>query len=480
MGKVTGFKEINRHKMRKDAVEERVKHFKEFEHTLSEDEARDEGARCMECGVPFCHSEHGCPVDNLIPEWNDLIYRGHWEQAIQNLHSTNNFPEFTGRLCPAPCESACTLGIINPPVYIKSIERAIIDYAYDEGWVEPLPAKELSGKTIAIIGAGPAGMACAQQLARAGHTVTLFEKNQEIGGLMRYGIPDFKMEKWRIDRRRKQMQAEGVVFKTGVHVGVDIKMSDLKNDFDALVLSGGSEQPRDLPVEGRQSKGIHFAMEFLTCQNKINAKESIENPVTAKNKHVIVIGGGDTGSDCVGTSNRQGAKSVTQIELFPKPPVERPVQTPWPLYPQTLKTTTSHEEGVVQKWSIQTKGFKADKKGNVKSIYGCEVEFKNGKFSDMPGTDFSWPADLVLLAMGFVHPVKDGMIDELAQMGMKINKRGNVSARFGTDPGDFETSIPGVFACGDMRRGQSLIVWAISEGRKCAAEIHRQILAKNI
>ena len=477
MGKVTGFKEINRHKMRKDPVPERIKHYKEFEHTLEDSEAQEEAARCMDCGVPFCHSSYGCPVDNLIPEWNDLVYRGHWKQALHNLHSTNNFPEFTGRLCPAPCESACTLGITNPPVYIKSLERAIIDNAYDEGWVEPLPPKVHTGKKIAVVGSGPAGMACAQQLARAGHSVTLYEKNQYIGGLMRYGIPDFKMEKWRIERRARQMKAEGVVIKTGVHVGKDISIRELREKSDVLVLSGGSEKPRDLPVPGREAKGIYFAMEFLTCQNRLNAGEDVAEVITAKDKHVIVIGGGDTGSDCVGTSNRQGAKSVTQLELFPKPPLERPPESPWPLYPRTYKFTTSHEEGVIQKFGVATKGFKKNAEGQVSAIYGNEVRFENGKFVDVAGSEFEWPADLVLLAMGFVHPMRDGMLADLEKEGLEFDERGNVKASFGTEEGSFATSIPKVFACGDMRRGQSLIVWAISEGRKCAAEINRQIEA---
>ncbi|MCB1174452.1 MAG: glutamate synthase subunit beta [Leptospiraceae bacterium] len=477
MGKVTGFKEINRHKMRRDPVEERILHYSEFEHRLNDDDAKDEGARCMDCGIPFCHSEHGCPVDNLIPEWNDLVYRGHWKQALDNLHSTNNFPEFTGRLCPAPCESACTLGITNPPVHIKSIERAIIDNAYDEGWVEPMPAPFQREQKIAIIGGGPAGMACAQQLVRAGYQVTLFEKNQSIGGLMRYGIPDFKMEKWRIERRVQQMRSEGLVLKTGVHVGLDISVSEIRDQFDVMVLAGGSEQPRDLPVPGRELRGVHFAMDFLTRQNRIIGGEEVNDPISARGKHVIVIGGGDTGSDCVGTSRRQGASSITQIELFPEPPAERTADMPWPTYPRTLKTSSSHEEGCERKWAVMTKGFKGNADGQLTAIFGNEVKFERGQFVDIPGTEFEWPADLVFLAMGFVHPVHEGMIGDLQKSGLELDARGNVKASFGTVKGSFQTTIPGVFSCGDMRRGQSLIVWAISEGRKCAAEIHRQIEA---
>lgn len=475
MGKVTGFKEISRHKMVKDAPAERVKHYKEFEHTLDDQSVQDEGARCMDCGIPFCHGDTGCPVDNLIPEFNDLVYRGHWKQALDNLHSTNNFPEFTGRLCPAPCESACTLGITNPAVYIKSIERAIIDQGFSEGWVAPRPPEKMSGKKVAVIGAGPAGLACAQELARAGHAVTLYEKNEKPGGLMRFGIPDFKMEKWHIDRRVEQMQAEGVTFQCNVNVGVDIQVKELRSKFDALVLAGGSEYPRDLPITGRDSKGVYFAMDFLTRQNRINAGIPVGDPISAKDKHIIVIGGGDTGSDCVGTSNRQGAKSVTQLEIFGEPGIDRPTDTPWPLYPRILRTSSSHEEGVMRRWAVSTKEFKANDKGELVAIIGNEVKFEDGKLIDVAGTEFEWPADLVFLAMGFVHPVKEGMLQQLIDEGMELDQRGNVKADFGRTPGCFETTVPGVFTCGDMRRGQSLIVWAISEGRKCALEVDRQL-----
>ncbi|MCG6146209.1 glutamate synthase subunit beta [Leptospira bandrabouensis] len=475
MGKPTGFLEFKKEYLQKIEPKERVKNYKEFEKPFPEAIAKDQGARCMDCGIPFCHGETGCPVDNLIPEFNDFVYRGRWKEAWENLSKTNNFPEFTGRLCPAPCESACTLGIIEPPVSIKSIERTIIDRAWEEGWVIPQPPVSKSGKKVAVVGSGPAGLAAGQQLARAGHTVTIFEKNDRIGGLLRYGIPDFKMEKRHIDRRMKQMEAEGVTFKTNVNVGVDITAKQLLADFDAVVLACGSEVPRDLPVEGRNSKGVHFAMEFLSKNNKHVAGDDIEI-INAKDKHVIVIGGGDTGSDCVGTSNRHGAKSVTQIELFPEPPKERDVSTPWPLYPKMLRTSTSHEEGVNRRWAVSTMGFKSNEKGEVTAIYGSEVKEENGKFSPIPGTEFEWPADLVFLAMGFVNPVKEGLLADLQKEGLELDGRGNVKADFGTKPGSFATSVPKVYACGDVRRGQSLIVWAISEGRKCADQVHHFLM----
>ena len=476
MGKITGFKEFDRHTMEREPTTERIKNYKEFEKTLSEDSTRDEGARCMDCGIPFCHGDQGCPVDNLIPEFNDHVYHGRWKEALDNLHSTNNFPEFTGRLCPAPCEGACTLGITNPPVGIKAIERSIIDRGFAEGLVEPQPPANLTGKKVAVIGSGPAGMACSQQLARAGHSVTLYEKNDRIGGLLRYGIPDFKMEKWHIDRRMEQMRLEGVKFKTGVNVGVDVKVKELLNEYDAVVLAGGSEAPRNLPVDGRDLQGVHYAMDFLTRNNKQVAGDEVPDLISAKGKHVIVIGGGDTGSDCVGTSNRHGAKSITQLEIFGEPPPERPADTPWPLYPRILRTSSSHEEGADRKWGIMTKGFKGDASGQVTHIHGVECKMENGKLVEVEGSEFEWPADLVLLAMGFVHPTKPGMIQELEQMGLELDGRGNVKAAFGTKPGSFTTTVDRVYACGDMRRGQSLIVWAISEGRKCAAEVHRTLM----
>ncbi|PKA24643.1 glutamate synthase [Leptospira sp. mixed culture ATI2-C-A1] len=475
MGKPTGFLEFKKEYLQKIEPKERVKNYKEFEKPFPEAVAKDQGARCMDCGIPFCHGDTGCPVDNLIPEFNDFVYRGRWKEAWENLSKTNNFPEFTGRLCPAPCESACTLGIIEPPVSIKSIERTIIDRAWEEGWVIPQPPTSKSGKKVAVVGSGPAGLAAGQQLARAGHTVTIFEKNDRIGGLLRYGIPDFKMEKRHIDRRVKQMEAEGITFKTNVNVGVDITAKQLLADFDAVVLACGSEVPRDLPVEGRNSKGVHFAMEFLSKNNKHVAGDDLEI-INAKDKHVIVIGGGDTGSDCVGTSNRHGAKSVTQIELFPEPPKDRDASTPWPLYPKMLRTSTSHEEGVNRKWAVSTMGFKSNEKGEVTAIYGSEVKEENGKFNPVPGTEFEWPADLVFLAMGFVNPVKEGLLADLQKEGLELDGRGNVKADFGTKSGSFATNVPKVYACGDVRRGQSLIVWAISEGRKCADQVHHFLM----
>jgi len=473
MGKPTGFLEFERAKEKKADSKERVKHYREFETEFDEKTSHEQGARCMDCGIPFCHGDTGCPVDNLIPEWNDLVYRNHWKEALENLHSTNNFPEFTGRLCPAPCEGACTLGLIESPVAIKGIERAIIERGFAEGWIKPLPPKELSGKSVAVIGSGPAGLAAAQQLMRMGHSTTVYEKNDRIGGLMRYGIPDFKMEKSVIDRRLDQMQAEGVKFKTGTHVGVHISIEELMKKYDAVVLAGGSEKPRDLPIPGRAFKNIHFAMEFLSQSNKFVAADKITDQIKATGKHVIIIGGGDTGSDCVGTSNRQGAKSVTQIELFPKPPETRAKSTPWPYWPLMMRTSSSHEEGAERLWSINTSEFLGNEKGEVKALHCRKVEMKNGKFEDIAGSDFELKADLVFLAMGFVHPVHDGLINQLKKQGLELDQRGNIKADFGLHAGAHETSVAGVFAAGDIRRGQSLIVWAISEGRKCAIAVDR-------
>jgi glutamate synthase (NADPH) small chain len=478
MGKPTGFKEYPRISLNIDDIKDRLKHHREFEHSFKEEDAKVQGARCMDCGVPFCHGDTGCPVQNYIPEWNDLIYRGHWREALENLHSTNNFPEFTGRLCPAPCESACVLGINADPVTIKSIERTIIDRGFKEGWVKPKPAKILLEKTIAVIGSGPAGLAAAQQLARLGYTVTVYEKNDKIGGLLRYGIPDFKMEKHHIDRRIEQMKDEGVTFQTGINVGVDVKAEELLQIFDAVILAGGSEAPRDIPIPGRELNGIHFAMDFLPMQNRINAGEKIENQISAEGKDVIVIGGGDTGSDCVGTSNRQGAKSVTQIEILPKPAGQRPDATPWPYWPMILRTSTSHEEGAERKWSINTKEFISDDNGNVKALICNEVKFENGKLVDIPGSEFELKADLVLIAAGFLHPKKEGLISELISMGLELDNRGNVKAVYGDEEDAHVTNLPKVFACGDMRRGQSLIVWAIAEGRNCAESVHKYLLKK--
>ena len=479
MGKPTGFMEYQRADLKKEPANERVKKFKEFDKRFSSEEAKVQGARCMDCGIPFCHGDTGCPVQNYIPEWNDLVYRGQMKDALDNLHSTNNFPEFTSRLCPAPCETACTLGINEQPVSIKAIERTIIDKGFEEGWVKPRMPHVMSGKSVAIVGSGPAGLAAAQQLVRAGHNVTVYEKNNKAGGLLRYGIPDFKLEKYVIDRRIQQMAIEGVEFKTGVNVGEDISARELLEKYDALVLAGGSEKPRDINIPGRESKGVHFAMEFLTQQNRINAGEEIGERISAEGKNVVVIGGGDTGSDCVGTSNRQGAKSVTQIEIMPQPPAQRAESTPWPYWPMMLRTSSSHEEGVARKWSINTKSFKSNKQGEAIALVCNEVKFEDGKFMDIPGTEFEIPAELVLIAAGFVHPLHNGMLNELVEMGMELDKRGNVKAEFGLDDNAHATSLAKVFACGDMRRGQSLIVWAIAEGRKCAVAVHKALMQEN-
>ena len=478
MGKPTGFIEYERLSLHKQQVEERVKHHKEFESSFTQKDAKIQGARCMDCGIPFCHGDTGCPVENFIPEWNDLIYKGHWKEALDNLHSTNNFPEFTGRLCPAPCESACVLGINADPVSIKAIEKTIIDFGFDSGWVVPHPAAELTGKKVAVIGSGPAGLAAAQQLARFGHSVTVYEKNDRIGGLLRYGIPDFKLEKHYIDRRLEQMKAEGVKFLTSTNVGADIPVKELLNQFDSIILSGGCEEPRDIPIPGRDLKGIHFAMEYLPQQNRVNSGDVLSDQISAKGKNVIIIGGGDTGSDCVGTANRQGALSIAQLELLPQPPVKRSESTPWPYWPLMLRTSSSHEEGVTRKWSINTKEFKGNDKGEVTALNCVKVKMENGKILDIPESDFELPADLVLIAAGFVHPAKNGLINELTDMGMELDRRGNVNAEFGDEEDTFKTNLDKVYACGDMRRGQSLVVWAISEGRKCAASVHKTLMAE--
>ncbi len=476
MGKATGFLEFERIEEGYKPVPERVKHYKEFVIGLSEDDAKKQGARCMDCGTPFCNN--GCPVNNIIPDFNDLVFQGDWKNAITVLHSTNNFPEFTGRICPAPCEAACTLNINDDAVGIKSIEHAIIDRAWAEGWVTPQVAKHKTGKKIAIVGSGPAGMAAAQQLARAGHDVTLFEKNDRVGGLLRYGIPDFKMEKLHIDRRVEQMQAEGVVFKTGVLVadlGKDSKVTNwaketvtpeqLKKDFDAVLLTGGAEQSRDLPVPGRELQGVHFAMEFLPQQNKVNAGDKFKDQIRADGKHVIVIGGGDTGSDCVGTSNRHGAVSVTQFEVMPMPPEMENKPLVWPYWPTKLRTSSSHEEGCERTFSVSTKEFIGEK-GKLKALKTVNVEFKDGKFAEVPGSEKTYPADLVFLAMGFTAPVSP----VLEAFGVDKDVRGNAKAS--TEfTGGYATNVPKVFAAGDMRRGQSLVVWAIREGRQAARSV---------
>jgi len=475
MGKITGFLEYQRLQEAAEDKALRTKHCREFVLHLSDEEAKLQGARCMDCGTPFCIS--GCPVNNIIPDWNDLVWRQDWRQAIETLHSTNNFPEFTGRVCPAPCEEACVLRINADPVGIKSIEHAIIDKAWESGWVTPQPPARRSGKKVAVVGSGPAGLACAQQLARAGHAVTVFEKSDRMGGLLRYGIPDFKMEKWLIDRRLEQMQAEGVTLRTGVFVGKarpgrgvndwateTIAPDQLRSEFDAVVLAGGAEQPRDLPVPGRELEGVHFAMEFLPLQNKRVAGDSGVPELWASGKHVVVIGGGDTGSDCVGTSNRHGARSVTQFELLPMPPdtVDNPV---WPYWPTRLRTSSSHEEGAERDWSIATKEFIGEG-GKVKALKAVRLEWKDGRMNEVRGSEFTLPAELVLLAMGFVAPVPA----VLEAFGIERDPRGNAKAATEGNAA-YATSLRGVFAAGDMRRGQSLVVWAIREGRQCARAV---------
>jgi len=476
MGKITGFMEYPRVEEQYLPVEHRVKGYREFVLTLDDAKAKVQSARCMDCGTPFCNS--GCPVNNIIPDFNDLVFRGDWKNAIAVLHSTNNFPEFTGRICPAPCEAACTLNVNDDAVGIKSIEHAIIDKAWANDWVKPVKARHRTGKTVAIVGSGPAGLAAAQQLARAGHDVTVFEKNDRIGGLLRYGIPDFKMEKSHIDRRVAQMQAEGVVFRTGVLVGdmpkgskvvngasESITARQLQQDFDAVLLCGGAEQSRDLPVPGRDLKGVHFAMEFLPQQNKVNAGDKVRDQLRADGKHVIVIGGGDTGSDCVGTSNRHGASSVTQFELLPQPPVEENRPMTWPYWPIKLRTSSSHEEGCEREFAISTKEIIGEK-GRVKGLKTVRVQWKDGKMSEVPGSEQVLPADLVLLAMGFVSPVAS----VLEAFGVDKDSRGNARATTEFSDG-YTTNVAKVFAAGDMRRGQSLVVWAIREGRQAARAI---------
>lgn len=484
MGKVTGFMEYQRLQEVSEAPQARKKHYREFTMHLSDAQATTQAARCMDCGIPFCNN--GCPVNNIIPDWNDLVYTGQWQEALASLHSTNNFPEFTGRICPAPCETACTLGINNDPVGIKSIEHYIIDKAWENGWVLPQPALHKTGKRVAVVGSGPSGLATAQQLARAGHDVTVFEKNDRVGGLLRYGIPDFKMEKTLIDRRIEQMQAEGVVFKTRTlvgksfpaHIGNGAKETvtpeQLAQDFDAVVLAGGAENPRDLPVPGRDLKGVHYAMEFLAQQNKVNAGDKVKDAISAAGKHVIVIGGGDTGSDCVGTSNRHGAASVTQFELLPQPPEQENKPMVWPYWPTRLRTSSSHEEGCERDWAVATKRLEG-KGGKVEKLIAVRVEWKDGKMQEVPDSEFEMKADLVLLAMGFVAPVAD-VLDAFT---LDRDARGNAKA--GTEgESAYQTSVPKVFAAGDMRRGQSLVVWAIREGRQCARAVDQFLMGSSM
>ena len=464
MGKVTGFIEYTRELPPRRPVDERINDWFEIYHEFPDEKVRTQGARCMDCGVPFCHT--GCPLNNIIPDWNDLVFHNRWKEAVRVLHATNNFPEFTGRICPAPCEAACVLGINEPPVTIKQIEKSIIDHAFREGWIKPEPAEQKTGRRVAVIGSGPAGLAAAQQLARAGHDVTVYEKADRIGGLLRYGIPDFKMEKHLIDRRLEQMEAEGVRFEPNVHAGVNIPGGALLAEFDAVLLAGGAEHPRDLKVPGRELKGVHFAMDFLPQQNRKNAGDNVTDQILATGKHVIIIGGGDTGADCLGTSHRQKAASVHQFEIMPCPPQDRSPKTPWPLWPLQLRSESSHEEGGIRDWSITTTGFTGDEHGNVKKLHAIRC-CAPPTFEPQPGTEFTMDADLVLLAMGFTGPVQSGLLE---QLGAKLDARGNVAAG-----ADYMSSGPGVFAAGDLRRGQSLVVWAIAEGRQAAASIDRYL-----
>lgn len=471
MGKVTGFMEFDRLAEENLPVKERVKNYKEFVLHLTDDQAKQQGARCMDCGIPFCTT--GCPINNIIPDWNDLVYHQDWRTAIDVLHSTNNFPDFTGRICPAPCEAACTLNINNDAVGIKSIEHAIIDKAWENGWVTPQINPNKTGKKIAVVGSGPAGLAAAQQLARAGHEVTVFEKNDRIGGLLRYGIPDFKLDKSNIDRRIAQMEAEGVTFKVNQNVGENVSAADLERDFDAVILAGGAELPRDLPVPGRELDGVHFAMDFLTPNNKMVAGDNVPNQIKATGKHVVVIGGGDTGSDCVGTSNRHGAASITQFELMPQPPENENKSLVWPNWPLKMRTSSSHEEGAARDWSITTKELIGEN-GKLTALKGARVEWKDGKMVEVPGSEFTIKADLVFLAMGFVSPVQK----VLDAFGVEKDNRGNAKAT--TDgEGCYKTSKDKVFAAGDVRRGQSLVVWAIREGRQCARAVDEFLMGSS-
>jgi glutamate synthase (NADPH) small chain len=468
MGKVTGFLEIDREQPTRRPVEERVNDWFEIYQPFPVEKQRDQAARCMDCGVPFCHT--GCPVNNIIPDWNDLVYNNRWERAIRRLHATNNFPEFTGRICPAPCEAACVLGIDQPAVSIKVIEKSIVERAWDEGWINPEPPEHNTGKRVAVVGSGPAGLAAAQQIRRAGHSVTVYEKADRIGGLLRYGIPNFKLEKHTIERRLKQMRAEGITFLTNAHVGVNIPVETLTSHYDAILLAGGAEAPRDLKIPGRELKGVHFAMEYLPQQNRRNEGDTVDPAIaiTAEGKRVVIIGGGDTGADCLGTAHRQKPLSVHQFEIMPKPPETRASSTPWPLWPLQLRVEGAHEEGGIRDWGINSIRFTGDENGNVKQLHGVRVG-PAPKFEPIPGSEFVMEADLVLLAMGFLGPVRNGMLE---QLGVELDARGNVATN------EYQTSVEGIFAAGDMRRGQSLVVWAIAEGRKAAAAVDEYLKGK--
>ena len=473
MGKITGFLEIERKERGYLKPQDRLKNWNEFVLPLPDKELKDQAARCMNCGIPFCHT--GCPVNNIIPDWNHLVFESDWKNALEVLHSTNNFPEFTGRVCPAPCEAACTLNIQDTPVAIKSIECAIVDRGWEEGWILPQIPTTKTGKSVAVVGSGPAGMACAQQLARAGHSVTLFEKNDRMGGLLRYGIPDFKMEKHLVNRRLVQMEAEGVTYRTSTEVGVQVSLDSLRENFDAVVLSGGAEKPRPLEISGFELPGVRFAMEFLTQQNKRVAgddelRAAPRGSLTATGKHVVVIGGGDTGSDCVGTSNRQGAASVTQLEIMPRPPEKEAKALSWPNWPLKLRTSSSHEEGCERDWSVVTKRA-IGTNGQLTGLECVRIDWSDGQMREIEGSEFTIKADLVLLAMGFVGPNVPGMLE---QAGVELDARGNVKASMK----DYATSQDGIFACGDMRRGQSLVVWAIKEGRQCARAVDLHLMGR--
>jgi glutamate synthase (NADPH/NADH) small chain len=468
MGDIQGFLKYPRETPTRRPVSVRVRDWKEVYEPFPEDKLRTQAARCMDCGIPFCNN--GCPLGNLIPDWNDLAYRGFWRDAIERLHATNNFPEFTGRLCPAPCEAACVLGINADPVTIKQVEVTIIEHAFSEGWIEPIPPAVETGKRVAVVGSGPAGLAAAQQLRRAGHAVVVFERADRIGGLLRYGIPEFKMEKWVLNRRLAQMEAEGVEFRVNANVGVNVPVADLRRDFDAIVLAGGATQWRDLPVPGRELSGIYQAMEFLPWANRVQEGDIAEHPFSAAGKRVVIIGGGDTGADCLGTVHRQGCLSVHQFEIMPRPPDHRHESTPWPLWPLQFRTSSAHEEGGERVFSVNTERFLGDEHGRVRALRAHEVRMVDGRFEKVEGTDFELPCELVLLAMGFVGPQREGLLSEL---GVELTERGNVRR-----DANWMTSVEGVFVCGDMGRGQSLIVWAIAEGRSCAAAVDRWLMGE--